>query len=346
MSETGERREAIEAYKGMLDMMSGMFVTQALHTMARLGIADLLRDGPRTAADLARAAGASERALYRVLRFLASKRVLTEDGGGRFATTALGKTFETGALGSLREMVLTTTYDDYWNAAGKLPAAVQSGSSGFREIWGEEFYAHLAANPEKAKVFQRGMAGVSGPQAVAVADAYDFTGLRRIVDVGGGSGTFLRRILAGQPAARGTLFDRPHMVETARRALDADAAVRDRVDYVGGDFFAEVPAGADTYFLANVLHNWSDADAIRILSNIRRAVAPEGRLLVVEPVIGPEADPAASEQLDVIMLAVFGEGCGERTLAEHEALLTAAGFRLGRVVQTACHVAVLEARPA
>lgn len=329
----------------MHEMLSGAFVTQAIHVVAQLGVVDLLRAGPQTAEALAQATGASARPLYRVLRFLASKGLFTEDAAGHFAATPLGRTLESGALGSLREMVMCVGFDDYWSAIGKLPTTARTGASGFTELQGRDFYSYLLENPDKARVFQRGMAGVSGPSAAAVADAFDFSSVRRLVDVGAGNGTYLKAILTAHPTVLGTLFDRPPIVEGARRLLADEPAVRDRIELVAGDFFAAVPEGADAYILTNILHNWSAEQSIAILANVRRAIAPGGRLFIGEPIIGPSSAPSTSELLDVIMLVVFGDHGGERTEAEHARLLEAAGFRLVRLWPTRSTITLIEAAP-
>jgi hypothetical protein len=338
-----QQTEPLSPYLTMLRLMGGMFITQAIYVAADLGIADLLADGPKSSAELAQATGADERALYRVLRSLVSMEVFTEAEEGRFALTPLGETLRTGAHGSLRELVRMTCYDDYWSAIGGFSRAVKTGGAAFEQVMGKDIYAYLAEHPDKARIFQAGMAGYGGPASQAVAAAYDFSRVSHLVDVGGGNGTYLRTILAANPGLRGTLFDHPQVIEGARRLIAEDAAMKDRIDLVAGDFFAEVPAGGDAYILENIFHNWSDERSLVLLGNIHRAMAEGAKLLIVEPVISPRSQPFFAEHLDVIMLAVFGKHCGERTEAELVRLLGAAGFQYNRLWPTSSVVSLVEA---
>ncbi|MGR7027769.1 methyltransferase [Geodermatophilus sp. URMC 62] len=313
-------------------LADGYLATQLLHVAVALGVPDALADGPRDAGDLARELGAVPGPLHRVLRGLAAEDVLAETGGGRFALTDTGRLLCAGLPGSLRDWVAMRGRL-YYDAAAGLLAAVQDGGTPFEAVHGRPFFAHLSAEPARLATFQAAMADRSAREAGAVVAAYDTGGFASVVDVGGGRGTLLRAVRERVPGADVVLFDLPEVV--AGSDLPA----------VGGDFFAEVPAGADAYLLSRVLHDWDDGDALRVLRTCRAAMRPDSVLLVVEAVL-PEraADDAAAVRMDLHMLLLLG-GC-ERTAAGYGRLFADAGLRLTRDVPTDAGVHVLEARPA
>jgi hypothetical protein len=313
-------------------LADGYLVTQLLHVAVALGVPDALADGPRDAGDLARELGAVPGPLHRVLRGLAAEDVLAETGDGRFALTDTGRLLCAGVPGSLRDWVAMRGRL-YYDAAAGLLAAVRNGGTPFEAVHGRPFFAHLSAEPARLATFQAAMADRSAREAGAVVAAYDTGGFASVVDVGGGRGTLLRAVRERVPGADVVLFDLPEVV--AGSDLPA----------VGGDFFAEVPAGADAYLLSRVLHDWDDGDALRVLRTCRAAMRPDSVLLVVEAVL-PEraADDAAAVRMDLHMLLLLG-GC-ERTAAGYGRLFADAGLRLTRDVPTDAGVHVLEARPA
>ncbi|MEH2484885.1 SAM-dependent methyltransferase [Bradyrhizobium sp. AZCC 2230] len=205
------------------------------------------------------------------------------------------------------------------------------------------FFAYLAQHPDDASVFSEAMVGIHGAEPPAVAAAYDFSMLRTVVDVGGASGNMLAAILARHPAPRGLLFDQPHALVGAAKLLE-DNGVVDRVTVEPGDFFQSVPSGGDAYVLSHVLHDWNDDQCITILGHCRKAMKPDGRLLIVEMVLPPGDVPHPGKILDMVMLVLIGGQ--ERTEVEYARLLDKAGFGLSRVVATQSPVSVIEAVPA
>ena len=312
--------------------MDGFLTTQLLYVAARLGIAGALAGGPRSAGDLARDAGVAPGPLTRVLRGLAAEEVLEEGADGRFALAPLGT-----ALGDLEGQILARGAL-YYSAAAGLLDAVRDGGVPFERVHGERFFDHLGRNPADEAAFQASMAARAEREARDVVAAYDFAGLERLVDVGGGRGVLLSAILRSAPGLRGVLLDRPAAIPGARERLAA-AGLSARADCVEGDFFASVPAGADAYLLSRVIHDWGDEDAVRILATCRAAMPAGARLLLVEAVL-PERASGAPEaiRMDLHMLVLFG--ARERTEAEYAALLAAAGLELRRVVATASPAAL------
>ena len=213
----------------------------------------------------------------------------------------------------------------YYQAAAGLLDAVRTGTTAFERVHGERFFEHLEGDPDRAAVFQESMAARSEREARDVVAAYDFGGVRRLVDVGGGRGILLAAILRAAPALRGVLLDRPAAIQEARRRLDADG-LGDRAECVAGDFFAAVPDGADAYLLSRVLHDWDDADAVRVLTTCRAAMGEGARLLVVEAILPRRAKEAPDAiRMDLHMLMLLG--ARERTEEEYRRLLAERGPR-------------------
>jgi hypothetical protein len=266
------------------------------------------------------------------------------DAEGRFALTPLGAVLRSDAPGAVRSTVIALSGTFFWAAWGEVLHSVRTGETGMQKALGMTEYDYLAEHPEDASHFNAAMIGYNADEAAAIVDAYDFPGSGMVVDVGGGSGTLLGTILAANPGLRGVLFERPQVVPEAERNLTV-AGVADRCEFVGGDFLQAVPEGGDVYITSHCIHNWDEADCVRILANCRRAMPPRARLLIVDAVIraGDEPDPA--KILDLVMLVV--PGGQERSEDEYRILLEKAGLRLTRMIPTRARSgSIIEAIPA
>jgi len=306
--------------------MDGFLTTQLLYVAVKLGILDALADGPRTAAEVAGAVGARPGPLARVLRGLAAEEILDE-AGGRFALAPAGDVLRT------RTGMLVARAELYYRAAAGLLDALRDGGTPFERVFGERFFDHLDRTPAHEAAFNASMAGRSAREAGEVVAAYDFGGLRRFVDVGGGSGILLSAILRATPGLEAVLLDRPAAIDAARARLAADG-LAGRAECVAGDFFDGVPSGADAYLLSRVVHDWDDDDAVRILAGCRAAMGDGARVLLVEAVLPERArDAPEAIRMDLHMLVLFG-AARERTEGEYRHLLAAAGLALRRVVPT------------
>lgn len=324
------------AHAPVLELVMGGLVARALHAVVERGIPDLLADGPLSSADVAARTGLAARPTHQVLRSLAGAGYLRTDAEGRFGLTPLGATLCTGHPSSARDLVLTMVGPSMWQALAHFGESVATGRPGVELAFGQSFFAHLHADPEVAASFNRMMVTVHGTEPAAVAAGYDFSGLRRLVDVGGGIGTMLRTVLEAEPTLHGTLFDLPDVLAQA----DLDD-VADRCDTVAGDFLQAVPEGADAYLLSHIVHDWGEAECRTILGHCRDAMAPGGRVLIVEMVLPEGDEPHPGKVLDLAMLALVGGR--ERTAQEYRDLLASAGLEMTRVVPTASAVSVVEA---
>jgi O-methyltransferase domain len=323
-------------------MVTGYYVSRAIHVAARLGIADLLAEGARGHDELARATSTHPDSLRRVLRLLAGAGVFTEEEDGKFALTPIGACLRSGVPGSMRAATLLFggITQQAW---GDLLHSVETGEPAFRRVFGMDSFDYLAEHPDEAANFDAAMAGFTKRIATGVAEAYDFSPFHRIVDIGGGNGLLLAGILTAYPALAGIIFDLPHVAARAEEQI-RELDLADRCEIVGGDFFKEVPSGGDAYLLKHVIHDWNDDRATEILRNCRRAMGAEATLLIVEGVYPSRIDQSEESRgaaaNDVNMLVCTGGR--QRSEAEFRGLFDAAGFRLMRIVPTQAPVKVIE----
>jgi hypothetical protein len=323
--------DAGAARRALGQMIGGYHASQIIYVAARLGLADRLRDGPRRSDELAPLLGANAAALHRLMRALVEIGVLVEAGEGQFDLTTMGRFLQDDAPNSLRAPAICYG-DTFFRAWGALLHSVQTGETAFEHVFGLPFFDYFTRNPEQGEAFHGTMATLSRVIAGAVVAAYDFSGLRTVVDIGGGQGTLLATILKANPHTSGLLFDLPEVIPGARALMEAEG-LSDRCRLVAGDFFEAVPEGGDAYLMKWIIHDWEDERSVRILRSCRRTMNATSRLLLVEAVMPDRvtAGPSGARS-DINMMVLTGGR--ERTEAEYRALLAAAGFRLTRVVPT------------
>ncbi|MEV6304149.1 methyltransferase [Actinoplanes sp. NPDC051861] len=311
----------------------------ALRAACDLRIADHLADGPRSVADLAAATGTRPRALLRVLRALAARGVFTEGPPETFALTALAEPLRSDHPRSLREAYPLITADV--QAWGHLDHSLRTGRAAFDEAHNVDYWTHMQRHPADGARFDASQRAVSRREIKALLPAYDWGSFRTVVDVGGGNGTFLAALLAEYPHLSGVLFDQPHVVSSSGPVL-AERGVSDRCTVLGGDFRTEVPAGGDGYVIKRALYDLDDPGAEEVLRAIRAAIRPDGRLLVIEPVVEPGDEFDWGKLYDVLLMVM--RGGGSRSREELTALFGRTGFRLERVLRPK-GLPIVEARP-
>lgn len=335
--------EPENAHLQLARMAMAIWPARAIYAAAQLTIPDHLAQRALPLEEIARLTATHSPSLKRLLRALASCGIVTEVSPNCFGLTELGHALRTDAPGSVRALVMTIAGDWQWGAWQNFLHSVRTGESGLAKSTGHDLFSFLAAHPADLACFNEAMIGIHGATAPAVAAAYEFNSFETIVDVGGGTGTLLTTILKATDRPRGVLFDLP---DTAREAakIIAREGLAGRCAAAAGDFFAALPEGHDCYIMSHVLHDWTDEPALAILRNCRRGICSTGRLLIVEAVL-PEGDaPHHGKLMDLLMLAVTGGT--ERTGQEFSHLLSAAGFRLRRVIPTSTHQSIVEAVPA
>ncbi|HLL74380.1 MAG TPA: methyltransferase [Pyrinomonadaceae bacterium] len=339
--QTGQTEKAeTPADVAFIQMATGLWVSKAIYVAARLGVADLLADGPKTVEQLAAETGAHAPTLRRLLRALAGAGVFREDAEGRYELTQFAEFLRTDVPGSQRGFALHVGESPSWQAWDGLLESVRTGESAFKRVHGMEVFPYYATHPESNEPFNSAMVELSNVVAAAVTEAYDFSRFRRIADVGGGRGGLLAAILKAAPAARGVVCDQPEVVAGARATMEA-AGIAERCEYAGIDFFEGVPEGADAHVLKWIIHDWDDERALTLLRNCHRSLADGGRLLLVEAVVPEGGEPSFSKWMDLQMLVMTGGR--ERTAAEYRALLAEAGFEMTNVIPTKSPVSIVEA---
>lgn len=319
-------------------MISGYWTSQAIYAAAKLGIADLLAAGPQTAEQLATTTETHAGALYRVLRALASVGIFAENGQKEFALTPLAEFLRSDVPGSKRALAMMSG-DEQFKAWSEIMYSVQTGKTSFDKIYGQPIFEYLSQHPEKGQIFDRAMTGIHGRETGEILEAYDFSGIQTLVDIGGGNGSNLINTLQKHPEMKGILFDLPQVVERAQPHIEA-AGLLDRCELTGGNFFESILADADAWFMRHIIHDWNDEKSLTILRNCHAAMPENGKLLIVESVIPKGNDPFPGKFLDLVMLMI--PGGKERTAEEYRFLFAEAGFELTRIIPTQSELSILE----
>jgi O-methyltransferase domain/Dimerisation domain len=325
----------------IMQLATGYMASISIHIVAKLGIPDLLKDGPRSAADLAAATTTNEDRLYRVLRALASLGVFIETAPRQFALTPAAETLRSDVEGSIRPMAIWMGDPLHFRVYAEMMHPVKTGQTAFEHLMGKPIFEYFPTDPAESEVFNDAMTCFSGMTLPATLEAYDFSGIGTLMDVAGGHGALLRAILHKYPGMRGIVTDLKHVIERAKR-LPENQAIAHRCEFVHSDFFASVPSHADAIIMKHIIHDWDDHEAKLILRNCRKELSekPDAKILLVEPVISPGNSPELGKFMDLEMMVL--PGGRERTEEEFARLFAAAGLRLTRVVRTKSPVCVVE----
>lgn len=331
---------AVPPLAQLAGMLWGKAQSHLLFVAAKLDIADLLQDGPKSTTDLAKATSTHAPSLYRALRALAGMGVFAEIEPRYFALTPLADLLRTNAPSSLKGLALMTGSEWHNRSWEHLLESVHTGKSYFENIHGVGLYEYLRQHPADQDNLAEAMASMSKQDAVVVCAAYDFSTFHTLVDVGGGTGYFLAAILKATPTLRGILLDQPGVADQARPRMKAEG-LEDRCQVVGGDFFSSVPQGGDGYTIKGVIFNWDDERTTQILANCRQAMNPRGRVLVIESVMPPGNAPSPAKVLDIEML-VGTDGGVARTEAEFRGLFARAGLKVSRILSLPSLYSIIE----
>ena len=311
-------------------LIGGYRISQALYVAVELGIPDLLSNGPKQCDELAANTKTHGPTLYRLLRFLAGAGVCRETRSREFELTTLGSTLRSDVPGSIFPVIRLWLSESHWLSWAHLLHSVRTGEPAFNHAHGMGVFDYLRKDAELSAVFNAAMTTNSSRLSSALLKDYDFSGIRKIVDVGGGHGMTLAKILSANPTVHGVLYDLPDVVAGAGQSIDA-AGVRERCEIVGGNFFDSIPQDADRYVLKQIIHDWDDEQSLTILRNCRAAMPNEARLLLIERRIEPD-HREAMRVLHIDLEMLVNVGGRERTDAEYRCLLERADFRLVRIV--------------
>ena len=326
-------------------MVTGIWQTQVLYVVAKLGVPDLITaHGPLTADRLAELTGTHARSLYRVLRAATTLGVMEENERRAFRLTPMGRYLRTDTEGSVRHLAMMFGAPGHWESWGNLMHSVRTGEPAFEHTFGMGTYDYVTAHPEAAAIYDPAMTNITMQTAPGIADHYDWDSVKCVMDVGGGHGTLLQVILKAHPHLNGMLFDLPHVVAGAHEPL-AEAGLTERCAVHGGDVFTELPKGADVVMAKSFIHSFDDETSVQLLTKFREALPPEGgRVLSLEMVLPDDNERHFGKLFDIEMLTQSDDG-RDRTESEFRALFDAAGMEMTRIVDTDTPVSVVEGIP-
>jgi hypothetical protein len=325
----------------LTQILWGAALSRAVCTIGQLGIADQIEAGsPHSVEALARATGTHERSLYRILRFLASHGIFQEKGNRQFDHTPLSQCLRSDAEGSFR--AAAQAVHRLFPAWDGLHHSIITGEPGFNKVFKQPIFDYIGAHPEFAPIFDASMVAIHGHETAAMLEAYDFSPIHVLADIGGGNGSLIGAVLQRYAKLKGLLFDLGHVVRRTRLSLKA-YGVDGRCSVIEGNFFESVPSGADTYLFRHIIHDWTDEQSVQILHNCRKVIPNNGKLLIVEAIVPPGNEPSLAKDFDMVMLVL--PGGIERTEEEYRLLLEQAGFQLSSITPTSSVISVVEGTP-
>ncbi|WP_254648576.1 acetylserotonin O-methyltransferase [Streptomyces sp. GbtcB6] len=328
-------------YEHMMGMVTGFWVTQTVRAAALYNLADHLAAGTNTAEAIAEAESTDLDATRRLLRTCASLGLMTSADGHHFTGTSLLGTLQQDDPNSLRYFAISQSAPGHWLSWGMFPEAVRTGRHQVTAAHGEaDIFDYFSKHLDEASFFTESMSNLSRAAALDIAAVLDTKGVGLAFDIGGAAGDLIRAMMRVNPELSGGVFDLPHIVPAAAEAAKAEG-LEGRFTTVGGDFFESVPS-ADLYVLKYILHDWVDDACVRILQYCRESLANDGRIAVVDLLVGEAGQPGLAPLMDMNMLAMTGGR--ERQIAEFDSLFTAAGLRRVKV-SSAGAFAVIEAEP-
>jgi hypothetical protein len=311
-----------------------------LKVAAELDIAGILKDGPKTIDELAAITRSHTISLFRLMRALSGKGIFRLRKDGRYINTPMSRPLIDGK-DSLRHMILQHLGKLNWTIFSELSYSVKTGEDAFTKVYGKFIYDYLAEHPDESELFDKSMTNLTEIAIEPILSVYDFSEFGKVADIGGGEGFLLANVLYKHKNLQGILFDLPEGLNNAPAMLEK-YGISERVSVITGNFLETIPAGADAYMLKNIVHNWSDADCVRILSNIHKVLPEKGKILIIEMVLQEDNKPSFGKLIDIQML-VFMHAGRERTRKEFENVLIASGLRINRVVPTIAPFSVIEA---
>lgn len=320
-------------------LIQGASVSRLIHLAAKLGIADLLKEGPMHYVALAEMTQTNKQALYRLLRALASMEVFMEVDEGIFKQTPTSELLVENATSSLKSLALLTWEPWLRQAFDEMLYSIKTSKPAFDHVHGKSFFEFISENKAAADLFDQVMTNYTEQEVKAILSAYDFSRTKKVIDIAGGRGMLIKMILIAYPTIKGVLFDLAHVINMASHAM---AAIKERCQLVEGSFFESIPTGGDLYLLKSIIHDWDDQHAIKILKNCRMAMPKTGKLLLIERIITHDTS-YLNKILDITMLVLLSGR--ERTAAEYKELLTASGFRLNQIIPTTSRLSIIEAIP-
>ena len=325
----------------LIEILLGAALSRAVCSIAELGVADHIQKGsPQSVASLARATATHERSLYRVMRFLASHGLFQETGNQEFDHTSLSLCLRSDAENSFRaaaQMIHRT-----FGAWDGLHHSLLTGEAGFKKAYGLPIFEYIPRHPDLGPIFDAGMTSIHGYETAAMLDAYDFSDVHVLADIGGGNGSLITGVFKRYSGMKGILFDLGHVIGRAKQNLQA-SGLSERCAVIEGSFFETIPSGADAYLFRHIIHDWTDEQCLQILGHCRKVIPNDGKLLIVETIVPTDNKFSIAKDFDITMMTY--PGGLERTEEEYGELLQKAGFRLTSITPTRSMVSVIESKP-
>jgi len=328
----------------LMQMCSGYMISAALYPVTKLGIAELVADGPKTISELARETGANEDGLYRVLRALGCVGLFAEVSPRTFALTPASNLLRSDVTGNMRDLVMWMTNEFHFRTWGDMMHSVVTGRPAVEKVYGKVCFEAFQDLPETNVEFNNAMTNISAMTIPAILEGYDFSGIETLVDVGGGHGFLISQILKHHPNIKGMLFDLPHVLEGAKPRIQR-LGLSSRLETCPCNFFESVPSGGDAYIMQHILHDWTDEQCHVILKNVHQALAgnKNGKLIVLDSLVNTDGAFDFTKWKDLEMLIL--PGGRERTEDEFRTLLGNAGFKITRTIPLPSMVSIIEAVP-
>ena len=325
----------------VMPIIMGLMTSSAVSALARLGVPDQLESGPKTVDELAVSVQAQPDLLGRLMRATESMGILAQAPDGKWMQTPMSEVLRANSKTTLRD--IATFFADEWHvrAFGSLDETIRTGELAVDRAYGLPAFEYFRRNTKAGENFNRGMTAFSSMDAPTVVEAYDFSGIQSLTDVGGGHGLLLTTILERCPGMTGTLYDLPHVIQGTAYRLNENIA--DRVRLIEGDMFEAIPPGADAYIMKRITHDWSDELCGKILSGCREGIRAGGKLIVVDAVVPTDSNFSPTKLMDLAMMLFVGGK--ERTEEEFRLLFESSGWRLNKIIPTASQLAVIEGLP-
>ncbi len=323
----------------MLEHMQNLWLLGAISVANELGIADILNEGPKTAGEIASLTGTLEDPLYRILRLLASEGIFRESKNKRFSNTRVSESMKEEEL---KFFIQHTLNSMQFRIFGELMHSVRTGRRSSELFVETGVFEHMGRSPQLNDLYNKAMTNTSKMQVAAILSSFSFSKFKHVVDVGGGLGFFISALLSKYENMQGTLFDLPQVIDDPEKLPDLNNFA-DRLTTVSGSFFDTIPANGDLYTLKNILHGWKDEDCIKILKNIRKAMDPDGCLMIIEVVVEGLNKPSWGKMSDIFMMA--GLDGRERTDEEFKSILIQAGFKFEQIRKTVSPLSLIIASP-
>lgn len=339
MSQTPNRQSPQDQLRAMTRNWK---LAPILYAITELEIADHLADSPKTVTELAELTDTHAPSLYRLLRAVVTIDLFHCNEMEQFDLTPLSNVLRKDVENSMRKIILWNCSPMFWRSWGELLHTLSTGEVAFQHAYGKGFFEHLDANPADSELFNVSMTRMTTEDAETMLTAFDFSEYTSVVDIGGGHGTLITAILQRYEDLHGAIFDLPQVVEGTQAIIESEG-LSDRCQVIGGDFFQQVVSGYGLYIMKDIVHDWDDVQAIRILQKTHEAMSENARLLIMERIVPPNNEMHGSKWVDLTMMLVTGGK--ERTREEYQALLSQAGFEITRIIPTDAAYSIIETKP-